>query len=55
MSKPTVASNHAQITAHEKLCAERQQEILSRIKRLETTIVAGGGAVIVMLISLLFK
>lgn len=55
MSKPTVASNHAQISAHEKICAERWGETLSRIKRLEAVVVSGGGAIIVMLLSLLLK
>lgn len=55
MSKPTVASTHAQITKHEAICAERWLETLSRIKRLEAILIGGAGAIILMLLGLHFK
>lgn len=55
MSKPTVASTHAQITKHEAVCAERWAETLSRIKRLEAVIIGGAGSIILLLIGLHFK
>lgn len=55
MSKPTVASTHAQITKHEAICAERWAETLSRIKRLENLMIASAGSTIVLLVTLLIK
>lgn len=39
---------------HEEVCAERWKETILRIKRLEGTILACGGAVIMLLLKIAF-
>ena len=55
MTRPTVQSVNAKIETHEQVCAERMSEILTRIRRLEAAIVGSAGAIILLLISLMFK
>ena len=52
MAKPTVQSVKTQIDTHEAICAERWQETINRIKRLEMVIVGTGGATIVLLLNI---
>ena len=52
MAKPTVQSVKTQIDTHEAVCAERWQETINRIKRLEMVIVGTGGATIVLLLNI---
>ena len=59
MDNRTVASAHSEIqkvksnlTTHEAVCAERWQEMLYRVKRLETIMIATAGATLILLISL---
>jgi|TARA_B100000676_G_C18011073_1_gene806725 predicted nucleic acid-binding Zn ribbon protein len=55
MPRPTIQSVNARIESHEAVCAERMGEILARVKRLEAAIVTSAGAIILLLISLMFK
>ena len=40
---------------HEQGCAERGKETILRIKRLETVLVGSAGAIILLLLGLVFK
>ena len=55
MPKPTVNSLNQRIETHEAVCAQRMGELLARVKRLETTILGAAGAIIILLISIMFK
>jgi hypothetical protein len=55
MSKTTISAVNLRIDSHEKICAERMAELLSRVKRLESIILASGGATILLLATLFFK
>ncbi len=59
MDNRTVASAHlaiqnlkTNIATHEAVCAERWQEMLHRVKRLEHIMIGTAGATILLLISL---
>jgi len=52
MAKPTVTEVKAQIDTHEAICAERWQETINRIKRLEAIILGSAGATIILLLNL---
>ena len=54
MSRPTATEVKAQIDTHEAICAERWQETINRIKRLEMIIIGSGGAIIMLLINIAF-
>jgi hypothetical protein len=54
MTKPTVTEVKSQIDTHEAICAERWQETINRIKRLEMVILGSGGAIIMLLLSITF-
>ena len=54
MAKPTVIDVKAQIDTHEAICAERWQETINRIKRLEMVILGSGGAIIMLLLNIVF-
>ena len=54
MPKPTVTEVKSQIDTHEAICAERWQETINRIKRLEMIIIGSGGAIIMLLINIAF-
>jgi len=54
MAKPTVTEVKAQIDTHEAICAERWQETINRIKRLELVIISSGGATILLLVNIAF-
>ena len=41
--------------AHEKVCAERWIETIARIKRLESVLLGCAGAIILLLLSIVFK
>jgi len=53
MAKPTVTEVKTQIDTHEAICAERWQETINRIKRLEMIIIGSGGAIILLLINII--
>jgi predicted nucleic acid-binding Zn ribbon protein len=53
MPKPTVTEVKTQIDTHEAICAERWQETINRIKRLEMIIIGSGGAIILLLINII--
>lgn len=53
MVKPTVTEVKTQIDTHEAICAERWQETINRIKRLEMIIIGSGGAIILLLINII--
>ena len=55
MSRPTVNSLNIRLDTHEAICAQRMQELLARVKRLEGVILASAGAIILMLATLLFQ
>jgi predicted nucleic acid-binding Zn ribbon protein len=54
MSRPTVTEVKTQIDTHEAICAERWQETINRIKRLEMIIIGSGGAIILLLVNIAF-
>ena len=54
MPKTTVTEVKTQIDTHEAICAERWQETINRIKRLEMIIIGSGGAIIMLLINIAF-
>lgn len=53
MVKPTVTEVKTQIDTHEAICAERWQETINRIKRLEMVILGSGGAIILLLVNII--
>ena len=55
MSRPTVHEVKAQIDTHEAVCAERWLETINRVKRLEIVIMTSAGAIITLLLSLIFQ
>ena len=55
MSRPTVYEFKAQIDTHEAVCAERWLETINRVKRLEIVIMTSAGAIITLLLSLIFQ
>ena len=54
MARPTVTEVKARIDTHEAICAERWQETINRIKRLEMIIIGSGGSIILLLINIAF-
>ena len=54
MSRPTVTEVKTQIDTHEAICAERWQETINRIKRLDMIIIGSGGAIILLLVNIAF-
>lgn len=54
MSRPTVHEVKAQIDTHEAVCAERWLETINRVKRLELIMMSSAGAIIALLLSLVF-
>lgn len=55
MSRITVHEVKSQIDTHEAVCAERWLETINRVKRLEIIIMTSAGAIITLLLSLLFQ
>ena len=55
MARPTVQSVQAQIDTHEAICAERWQETINRIKRLEMVIVGTAGTIIILLLNIVIS
>ena len=60
--KKTIAEISSDLDAHEKICSERNKNIElqfsgvnARLKRLEVILMSSTGAIIVMLLSLVFK
>lgn len=53
MSRPTVTEVKHQIDTHEAVCAERWEETINRIKRLEMVILGSGGAIILLLLNII--
>lgn len=45
----------ARLMTHEEVCAVRYEGINGRLKRLETILIASGGAIIMLLLSLVLK
>lgn len=54
MSRITVHEVKAQIDTHEAVCAERWLETINRVKRLELIMMSSAGAIIALLLSLVF-
>ena len=54
MPRPTVTEVKTQLDTHEAICAERWQETINRIKRLEMVILGSGGAIIMLLLNIVF-
>ena len=42
-------------SVHEGICSERWKETIIRIKRLETILIRAGGAIILLLLGVIFK
>lgn len=55
MTRPTVTEVKSQIDTHEAVCAERWQETVNRIKRLEMVILGSGGAIILLLLNIVIS
>ena len=55
MSRPTVHEVKAQIDTHEAVCAERWLETVNRVKRLEAFVVGGVGAILILLLTIVFE
>ncbi len=55
MARQTVQEVANKISHHEAICAERWNETLSRIKRLENLMIASAGSTIILLVTLLIK
>jgi 4-diphosphocytidyl-2C-methyl-D-erythritol kinase len=45
----------AHLNTHEAVCAERYKMVADRLKRLEVVIMSSAGAIILLLIGLVFK
>jgi len=43
------------VTTHEAICADRWSETLSKIKRLETIVIACSGSIVLILITIILK
>ena len=54
MANPTVIEVKHQIDTHEAVCAERWLETINRVKRLEIIMMSSAGAIIALLLSLVF-
>ena len=54
MARPTVTEVKHQIDTHEAVCAERWQETVNRIKRLEVVFISASGAIILLLLNIAF-
>ncbi len=52
---PTNLELEAQLNTHEEVCAIRYEGINSRLKRLETILIAAAGSIILLLLSLILK
>jgi hypothetical protein len=50
-----VTELEAKFMSHEAVCAERWKETILRIKRMEHILLACAGAIIMLLLSLVFK
>ena len=53
MAKPTATSVKSQLDTHEAVCAERYEQILFRINRLERVLLGSAGAIIIILLSII--
>ena len=51
----TVKDVSAKLNTHEAVCAERWKETIERIKRLEMVMIGSAGAVILLLVGMLWK
>lgn len=51
----TVKDVEGKLSTHEAVCAERWNETISRIKRLELVMITGAGAVILLMAGMLWK
>ena len=55
MTRPSVSDVKAQIDTHEAVCSERWRETITRIKRIEATMMASAGTTIVLLLTMLVR
>ncbi len=55
MTKPTVTEIKSQIDTHEAICAQRWEETINLIKRLEMVILGSGGAIILLLLNIVIS
>jgi hypothetical protein len=51
----SISEVEAKLMSHEQVCAVRYEGIHARLKRLEHILVGSAGAIILMLLSLVFK
>jgi|TARA_R110002126_G_scaffold23006_1_gene81441 hypothetical protein len=51
----TVKDVEGKLNTHEAVCAERWNETIARIKRLELVMITGAGAVILLMAGMLWK
>jgi len=51
----TVKEVQAKLNTHEAVCAERWKETIERIKRLELIMITSAGAVIILMVGMLWK
>jgi hypothetical protein len=50
-----VSEVEARLSTHEAVCAQRYEGINARLKRLEQILITGAGAIILLLLGLVFK
>tara|TARA_R110000868_G_scaffold382834_1_gene649483 strand:+ start:359 stop:529 length:171 start_codon:yes stop_codon:yes gene_type:complete len=55
MANLTVKDVSGKLKTHEAVCAERFRETLSRIKRLELVMISSAGAVILLMVGMIWK
>ena len=55
MSKPTMASIHVELEKHIAITDERWRETILRIKRLESIMIASAGAIILLLLAVVWR
>jgi hypothetical protein len=55
MSKPTVQSLHVEFEKHIAVSNERWTETILRIKRLESIMIGSAGAIILLLLAIVYR
>ena len=55
MANLTVKDVRGKLETHEAVCAERWKETIERIKRLELVMISSAGAVILLMVGMIWK
>lgn len=55
MSKPTIQSIHVELEKHIAVSEERWTETILRIKRMESIMIGSAGAIILLLLAIVYK